>query len=554
MYQDLRKDYWWPGMKFNVMQYVNKCLTCAQVKAEHQKPYGYVQPLEVPEWKWEHITMDFITKLPLTAKRHDTIWVIVDRLTKSAHFLPIRETYTSEKLSELFVKEIITRHGVPVSIVSDRDTRFVSRFWKQFHESMGTRLNISTAYHPQTDGQSERTIQTLEDMLRACIIDFGGSWDDHLPLVEFSYNNSYHASIGMPPYEALYGRRCRTPVCWGGVGQKEVGSKAAVLDLTEKLQLVKARMKAAQDRQKSYADKRRRPIEFEVGDQVLLKVSPWKGVIRFRKRGKLSPRFIGPFRIMARVGKVAYRLDLPDELSGIHPTFHVSHLRKCLVDDVAYVPLNDIEVDERLNYIEEPVAIVDTKEKQLRNKTIRQVKVQWKHRKGSEATWETEDEMKRLYPHLFEMRKPCAKRSYGLSGIAKRRKISKFGILDLSRYATKWLRILRVSTTVEKEKIILYKTLDRGRGGNVVLPAAVGQNLSTAVKGAASAYDGLNDLNCVMNMNDVCKEVLYRYEPSTSVDGLRVLWKHGPADCVSPVDGILCMWSAVDGEVPSLYK
>ncbi|KAD3067395.1 hypothetical protein E3N88_35275 [Mikania micrantha] len=153
----------------------------------------------------------------------------------------------------------------------------------------------------------------------------------------------------------------------------------------------------------SYADKRRRPIEFEVGDQVLLKVSPWKGVIRFRKRGKLSPRFIGPFRIMTRVGKVAYRLDLPDELSGIHPTFYVSHLRKCLADDVAYVLLSDIEVDERLNYIEEPVAIVNTKEKQLRNKVIRQVKVQCKHRKGSEATWETEDEMKRLYPHLFEM-------------------------------------------------------------------------------------------------------------------------------------------------------
>ncbi|KAD4982493.1 hypothetical protein E3N88_19164 [Mikania micrantha] len=160
-------------------------------------------------------------------------------------------------------------------------------------------------------------------------------------------------------------------------------------------------MKAAQDRQKSYADKRRRPIEFEVGDQVLLKVSPWKGIIR------QSPRFIGPFRIMARVGKVTYRLDLPDELSGIHPTFHVSHLRKCLADDVAYVLLNDIEVDEKLNYIEEPVAIVDTKEKQLRNKTIRQVKVQWKHRKVSEATWETEDEMKRLYPHLFETALCC---------------------------------------------------------------------------------------------------------------------------------------------------
>ena len=199
MYQDLKKSYWWPGMKFNVMQYVNRCLTCLQVKAEHQKPYGYLQPLEVSEWKWEHIIMDFITKLPRIANQHDSIWVIVDWLTKSAHFLPICETYSLEKLSELFMKEIIARHGVPVSIVSDRDTRFTSRFWKKFHEQLGTRLCLSTVYHPQTDGQSERTIQTLEDMLRACVIDFGGNWDDRLPLVEFSYNNSYHASIGMPP-------------------------------------------------------------------------------------------------------------------------------------------------------------------------------------------------------------------------------------------------------------------------------------------------------------------------------------------------------------------
>jgi hypothetical protein len=162
-------------------------------------------------------------------------------------------------------------------------------------------------------------------------------------------------------------------------------------------------MKAAQDRQKSYADKRRRPIEFNVGDKVMLKVSPWKGIIRFRKRGKLSPRFIGPFKIIARVGAVAYKLDLPDELRGIHPTFHVSHLRKCLADKEAHVPLNDIEVDEKLNYVEEPVAIIDKKEKQLRNKTIKQVKVQWRHRKGSEATWESEEEMREHYPHLFSI-------------------------------------------------------------------------------------------------------------------------------------------------------
>ncbi|KAD4585739.1 hypothetical protein E3N88_23340 [Mikania micrantha] len=165
-----------------------------------------------------------------------------------------------------------------------------------------------------------------------------------------------------------------------------MGNKTAVTDMAEKLRVIKARMKAAQDRQKSYADKCRRPIEFDVGDRVLLKASPWKGIIRFRKRGKLSPRYIGPFQIKARVGKVGYRVDLPEELNEIHPTFHVSNLRKCLADELAHFPLDDIEVDDRLNYIEEPVAIVDTKENQLRNKTVRQVKVQWKHRKGSDTT------------------------------------------------------------------------------------------------------------------------------------------------------------------------
>ncbi|KAI3695283.1 hypothetical protein L1987_78278 [Smallanthus sonchifolius] len=221
-------DYWWPGMKHEVTKYVSKCLTCSQVKAEHQKPYGNIQPLDIPEWKWEHITMGFITKLPRTAKGHDTIWIIVDHLTKSAHFLPIRETFLSERLAEVFINEIVARHGMPLIIVSDRDTRFTSRFWKRFHEAMGNRLNISTAFHPQTDGQSERTIQTLEDMLHACIIDFGDSWDSHLPLAAFSYNNSHHTTIGMPPYEMLYGRRCRTPVCWGEIGQKELGSLEVV--------------------------------------------------------------------------------------------------------------------------------------------------------------------------------------------------------------------------------------------------------------------------------------------------------------------------------------
>ncbi|KAI3741139.1 hypothetical protein L1987_58806 [Smallanthus sonchifolius] len=305
----------------------------------------------------KNVTMDLITKLSKTRKGYDAIWVVVDRLTKSTHFLPIKETYSSDRLAEKYVKEIVSRHGVPVSIISDRDTGFTPRFWKKFHEDMGTRLNLSTVYHPQTDGQSERTIQTLEDMLRACALDFGGSWDDHLPLAEFSYNNSYHSSI--------------------------------------------ARLKAAQDRQKSYAANRKRAIEFQVGDFVLLKVSPWKWVIRFRKQGKLSPRFIGPFKVMARVGAVAYRLELPEGLSRLHNTFHVSHLRKCLADESTFVPLDDIEIDEKLNYVEEPMAILDRKVKRLRNKEISQVLVRWEHRKGAEMTWETEEEMLKFYPNLF---------------------------------------------------------------------------------------------------------------------------------------------------------
>ncbi|GKD20831.1 putative reverse transcriptase domain-containing protein [Tanacetum coccineum] len=208
MYYDLRDLYWWPGIKRDIAEYVSRCLTCSKIKAEHQKPSGFLQQPEIPEWKWEKITMDFVTKLPKSSSGHDTIWVVVDRLTKSAHFLPIREDYKTEKLAKIYTNEIVVRHGVPVSIISDRDGRFTSHLWQAFQKALGTRLDMSTAYHPQTDGQSERTIQTLEDMLRACVMDFGGSWDTHLPLIEFSYNNSYHTSIKCAPFEALYGRKC----------------------------------------------------------------------------------------------------------------------------------------------------------------------------------------------------------------------------------------------------------------------------------------------------------------------------------------------------------
>ncbi|GJR63089.1 putative reverse transcriptase domain-containing protein [Tanacetum coccineum] len=218
----------------------------------------------------------------------------------------MKKTDSMDKLTRIYLKEIVCRHGVPVLIISDRDNHFTSRFWISLQEALGTNLDMSTTYHPQTDGQSERTIQTIKDMLRTCVIDFGSSWDRHFPLVEFSYNNSYHASIKAAPYEALYGRKCRSPI--------------------------KNRLLTARSCQKSYADKRAKPLEFEVSDMVLLKVSPWKGSMRFGKRRKLSLRNIRPFRILARVGPTTYMLELQEELKGIHSTFHVSNLKKCLAE------------------------------------------------------------------------------------------------------------------------------------------------------------------------------------------------------------------------------
>ncbi|GJX69486.1 putative reverse transcriptase domain-containing protein [Tanacetum coccineum] len=261
MYQDMKKLYWWPNMKADIATYVSKCLTYARVKAEHQRPSGLLVQPTIPEWKWDNITMDFITKLP-----------------KSSH---------------------VARHGIPASIIYDRDGRFTSNFWRSFQKALGTDI----------------------------------SWVKHLPLAEFSYNNSYHASIKAAPYEALYGQKCRSPVCWAEVGEAQLTGPELIQETTEKIVLIKQRMQAAQDRQKSYADRKRKPMEFEVGDRVMLKVSPWKGVVRFGKRGKLNPRYVGPFKVLAKVGKVAYRLELPQELSRVHHTFHVSNLKKCYADE-----------------------------------------------------------------------------------------------------------------------------------------------------------------------------------------------------------------------------
>ena len=244
--------------------------------------------------------MDFVVGLPLKERKHDSVWVVVDRLTKSAHFLPVRTDYSLDKLAELNINEILRLHGIPKSIISYRDLRFTSRFWGKSQEALGTRLNFSTAFHPQTDGQSERVIQIMEDKLRSCVIDYEGSWDRHIPLVEFVYNNSFQLSIGMAPYEALYGRKCRTPLCWTKLSEKKVIGPDLIQETEEKVKMIRERLKIANDRQKSYVDMKRKDIRYEIGEKVFLKVSSWKKVMSFWKKGKLSPRFIGPYEVIEK--------------------------------------------------------------------------------------------------------------------------------------------------------------------------------------------------------------------------------------------------------------
>ncbi|GJT06527.1 putative reverse transcriptase domain-containing protein [Tanacetum coccineum] len=378
-------------MKANIATYVSKCLTCAKVKAEHQRPSGLLVQPDKPQWKLDNITMGFVMKLPKSSQGYDTIWVIVDRLTKSVIFLPMRETDPMEKLARMYLKEVVTRHGIPVSIIYDRDSRFASNFWRSLQKDLGTNFDMSTAYHPQTNGQRERTIQTLEDMMRACAIDIKKGWVNHLPLVEFSYNNSYHASIKAAPFEALYGRKCRSPVCWAKVGQVQLTGPEIVQETTEKITQIKQRMQVARDRQKSYADLKRKPMNFQVGNKVMLKVSPWKGVVHFGKRGKLNPRYVGPFKVLEKVGSVAYKLELPKELSRVHNMFHVTNLKKCYVDEPLAVSLDGLYFDDKLQFVEELVKIMDREVKQLRRRRVLIFKVRWNSRRGPEFTWERED-------------------------------------------------------------------------------------------------------------------------------------------------------------------
>ncbi|GJT35278.1 putative reverse transcriptase domain-containing protein [Tanacetum coccineum] len=322
VYQDMKKLYWWPNMKANIATYVSKCLMYAKVKSEHQRPSRLLVQPDIPQWKWDNITMDFVMKLPKSSQGYDIIWKIVDRLTKSVIFVPMRETDPMDKLARMYLKENV----------------------------LYTSLDMSTTYHPQTDGQSERTIQTLEDMLRAYAIDFGKGWVE--------------------------------------VGEVQLTGPEIVQETTEKIVQIKQRMQAAHDRQKSYADLKR--------------------VVRFGKRGKLNPRYVGPFKVLEKVRSVAYKLKLPQELSRVHNTFHVSNLKKVYADEPLSVLLDGLNFYDKLQFVEEPVEIMEHEVKRLKRSCILIIKVQWNSGRDLEFTKEREDQFWKKYPHLFTKTAPSS--------------------------------------------------------------------------------------------------------------------------------------------------
>ena len=383
---------WWPYLRRDIKDYLATCEACQRNKASNQKPAGLLNPLPIPENPWDSVSMDFITGLPLTPRKHDAILVVVDRLTKMTHVIPTTTTVDATETARLFVDNVWKHHGLPLDVVSDRGSVFVGTFFSELLRILGTRHKRSTAFHPQTDGQTERVNRVLEDMIRHYVMGMDGhlDWDLHLSAAEFAINNSFHVSIGTTPFRLNYGRDPRLPLSlFSGIGPPRVPAAAAFADrMATGLVAAKKHLQAAQQRQKRYADLHRREVSFTVGDQVLLSTAN----IHLRHTddtstsNKLLPRWVGPFPVVKTVGSVAYKVDLPASWK-IHPVFHVS-LLKPYRSDGRVQPPQPLVVDGELYFFIEK--ILDHRVVQQGRRTVREYFLQWKGYGPVHNSWEPE--------------------------------------------------------------------------------------------------------------------------------------------------------------------
>lgn len=384
--QHIKQRFYWPNMQLDVQKYIGECHACQVNKPRNLKPAGLLQPLPIPERPWSSISTDFVTGLPRTAKGYEQIAVFVCRLTKMVHFVPCFASDDSAEVAQLFVEHIFKLHGMPKEIVSDRDPKFTAAFWQEVMRLLGTRLAMSTAAHPQTDGQTERLNRVMEEMLRHYVRPAGmEDWDKHLPLLEFAYNNAWQESTQCSPFQLYTGMQPLTP---GSTSTQRNSRVPAAADFVQHIQAGLARAKEclqkAQDRAKSYADTNRRHVEFQVGQQVLLSTQHLK--LKMGGARKLLPRFVGPFTVAATVGPVAYRLDLPASMK-CHPVFHVSLLAPYKASGRYQPPPPPVEVDGELEHFVE--SILD--HRKVRNKM--QYLVRWQGYGPEADTWEPESHL-----------------------------------------------------------------------------------------------------------------------------------------------------------------
>eukprot|EP00253_Pinus_taeda_P019762 PITA_19762 len=348
-------------MKKEVAEYLAKCLECQQVKVEHQHPAGLLHPLPIPEWKWETISIGFITRLPKSRKKNDSIMVVVDKLSESAHFIIVQSTYRAVQIANIFMQNIFKLHEIPKMIISNQDVKFTSAFLKSLFEGLGTQLHFSTTYHPQTDGHTERVDKVVEDMLRMYVMQQPAKWEDYLHLVEFAYNNEYHASLQMSPFEVLYGRKCMTSLCWSGLKDKLLLGSNMLEEMKEMVKKVRINLKVAQDQYNNFGNQKKSFRELQVGDHVYNQVRAKKSTLQWAGCAKLAPRYCGPFQILARIEPVTYQLPLPNHIH-VHNVFHVSLLKKYVYDANHIIQWKDIQVEPEGEFLVEPLVILDLTE------------------------------------------------------------------------------------------------------------------------------------------------------------------------------------------------